>query len=72
MTLPFGVALNSFLGLYVLTPFEQELLKRLSESLEPSDRGVLTHQLAHFTTVRRLTRYGCRWGLWCRRCWSKH
>jgi hypothetical protein len=57
MTLPFAVAVKNFLGLYVLTPFEQELLKRLSEALEPSQREVLSHQLAHFTTVRRLLKY---------------
>lgn len=57
MTLPFAVAVKNFLGLYVLTPFEQELLKRLSWALEPSDREVLAHQLAHFTTVRRLLKH---------------
>ncbi len=57
MTLPFAVAVKNFLGLYVLTPFEQELLKRLSEALEPSDREVLAHQIVHFTTVRRLLKH---------------
>lgn len=57
MTLPLAVAVKSFLGLYVLTPFEKELLKRLSEALEPSDREVLAYQLAHFTTVRRLLKH---------------
>lgn len=57
MTLPFTVAVKNFLGLYVITPFEQELLKRLSEALEPGDREVLAYQLAHFTTVRRLLKH---------------
>lgn len=57
MTLPLAVAVKSFLGLYILTPFEQDLLKRLSEALGASDREVLAYQLAHFTTVRRLTRH---------------
>ncbi|WP_308366732.1 MULTISPECIES: hypothetical protein [unclassified Microbulbifer] len=57
MTLSLSVKIKSFLGLYVLTPFEQELLKRLSEELEPSDQEVLTYQLAQFTTVRRLIRH---------------
>lgn len=57
MKLPLVVAIKSFLGLYVLTPFEQDLLKRLSEALDSHDREVLAYQLAHFTTVRRLTRH---------------
>lgn len=57
MTLSFAFTVKNFLGLYVLSPFEQDLLKRLSESLEPSDRDVLTHQLAQFTTVRRLLKH---------------
>jgi hypothetical protein len=57
MALPLAVAVKSFLGLYVLTPFEQTLLEQLSEALEPGDREVLRYQLAHFTTVRRLTRH---------------
>lgn len=57
MTLPLAVAVKSFLGLYVLTPFEQELLNRLSEALKPDDREVLAYQLAHFTTVRRLLKH---------------
>lgn len=57
MVLPVSIAIKSFLGLYVLTPFEQQLLKRLSDALEPADREVLTHQLANFTTVRRLTHH---------------
>lgn len=57
MTLPLTVAVKSFLGVYVLAPFEQELLSRLSEALEPAEREVLAHQLAHFTTVRRLLRH---------------
>lgn len=57
MKLPFTVAVKNFLGLYVLTPFEQELLKRLNEALESSDREVLAYQLSHFTTVRRLLKH---------------
>lgn len=57
MTLPLAVAVKSFLGLYVFTPFEQELLNRLSEALKPDDREVLAYQLAHFTTVRRLLKH---------------
>lgn len=57
MTLPFTVAIKNFLGIYVLTPFEQELLKWLNEALEPSDSEVLAYQLAHFTTVRRLLKH---------------
>jgi hypothetical protein len=57
MGLPFGIAVKSFFGFYVLTPFEQELLTRLSDALEPKDRQVLAHQLARFTTVRRLLKH---------------
>jgi hypothetical protein len=57
MTLPLHIAIKDFFGLWVLTPFEQALLKRLSEALEPDAREVLAYQLAHFTTVRRLIRY---------------
>ena len=57
MKLPVGVAVKNFLGLYVLTPFERELLKRLSEALNTKEREVLAYQLAQFTTVRRLIRH---------------
>jgi hypothetical protein len=57
MTLPFAITIKSFLGLYVLTPFEQALLKRLDEELGERDREVLAYQRAHFTTVRRLVRH---------------
>jgi hypothetical protein len=57
MTLPFAVAVKNLLGLYVLTPFEQELLKRLSESLELSEREILAYQAARFTSVRRLLKH---------------
>jgi len=57
MRLPFTVAVKNFLGFYVLTPFEQNLLKRLSEGLGVDDKEILTYQLSHFTTVRRLTRH---------------
>jgi hypothetical protein len=57
MALPLSVAIKDFLGLYVVTPFERELLRRLGEALGPDDREVLEFQLAHFTTVRRLIRH---------------
>jgi hypothetical protein len=57
MKLPVAVAIKDFLGLYVLTPLEQELLKQLSEALGPGDREVLAYQLEHFTTVRRLLKH---------------
>lgn len=53
MALPFIVAIKSFVGLYVLTPFEQDLLRQLSEALNPDEREVLAYQLANFTMVRR-------------------
>lgn len=54
MILPFSVAIKSFFGIYVLTPFEEALLEHLSDALGPDDRAILTFQLEHFTTVRRL------------------
>ena len=57
MNLPFSVAIRNFFGLYVLTPFEEFLLERLKAALTPEDREVLSHQLANFTTTRRLTRH---------------
>ncbi len=57
MALPFVVALKSFFGIYVLTPFEKRLLEKLSDALEFADREVLAHQLARFTTVRRLLKH---------------
>lgn len=53
MRLPLSVAVKNFLGLKVLTPFEKNLLDRLGNSLETSDREVLSLQLKRFTTVRR-------------------
>jgi hypothetical protein len=57
MSLPFSVAIRDFFGFYVLTPFEEFLLERLKAALEPEEREILSHQLAHFTTTRRLTRH---------------
>ena len=57
MNLPLGVALKNFLGVYVLTPFEEHLLDRLKKALAPEDKEILSFQLAHFTTTRRLTRH---------------
>jgi hypothetical protein len=57
MGLPLVVAVKNFLGLYVLTPFEESLLAKLSEALNSQGREILAHQLAHFTTVRRLMRH---------------
>src|SRR5678816_4934698 len=57
MKLPLSVAVKNFLGLYVLTPFEQRLLARLKEALAPEEKEIIEFQLAHFTTVRRLIRH---------------
>ena len=57
MRLPLAVAVKNFFGLFVLTPFERELLKRLSEALAAEDKEILANQLTHFTTVRRLIRH---------------
>jgi hypothetical protein len=57
MKLPFTVALKNLFGLYVLTPFEAFLLERLKEALTPEEKGILSYQLEHFTTTRRLTRH---------------
>lgn len=57
MRLPLTVAVKDFFGLYILTPFEQDLLNRLSEALAVEDKEILTYQLSHFTTVRRLIRH---------------
>lgn len=57
MRLPIAVVIKNFLGLYVMTPFEKELLKQLSEAMLPSDREILDFQFAHFTTVRRLLKH---------------
>ena len=55
--LPLSVAVKNFLGLYVLTPFEQRLLASLKEALAQAEKEVLEFQLAHYTTVRRLIRH---------------
>ena len=57
MSLSLDVAVKNFLGFYVLTPFEQELLKGLSEALSPEEREILAYQLGHFMSVRRLIRH---------------
>lgn len=57
MEIPLFIAVKSFFGLYVLTPFEQTLLKRLLEALAPHDCEILSYQISQFTTVRRLTRH---------------
>ena len=57
MRLPIATAVKGFLGLKVLTPFEKDLLERLGEVLEPSDREVLEYQIKQFTTVRRLLKH---------------
>lgn len=57
MKLPLSVAVKDFLGLYVLTPFEQRLLAGLKRVLAPQEQEVLEFQLAHYTTVRRLIRH---------------
>jgi len=54
VTLPFVLVVKNFLGLYVQTPFEQELLKHLSDELGAHEKEILAYQLEHFTTVRRL------------------
>lgn len=57
MKIPIGTILKDFLGLFVLTPFENRLIEELSLVLKPEHKSILMFQLSHFTTVRRLIRY---------------
>ncbi len=57
MNLPLWIAIRNFFGIFVLTPFEEDLLKRLREVLGPADREALAEQLKTFTTVRRLLKH---------------
>jgi hypothetical protein len=57
MNLPLGIAIRNFFGVFVLTPFEEELLERLREALGPADREAVTAQIKTFTTVRRLLKH---------------
>jgi hypothetical protein len=54
MKLPFFVAIKDFFGFYAITPFEQSLLERLVEALDPKDQYILTSQLRRFTLVQRV------------------
>lgn len=57
MSIPIAVLIKSFFGIYAITPFETDLLDRLSEILLAQNKEILAFQRAHFTTVRRLIRH---------------
>ncbi|MBE9610010.1 hypothetical protein [Chitinilyticum piscinae] len=76
MGIPLSIKIKSFFGLYVLTPFEENLLEHLRKSLDEDGQKILDFQMSNFTIVRRFIKplndprshgytnfYTCRFGI---------